>query len=57
MEAARKHAEAEIRAAEAVEKIRKEREISERRRQREEKMMEWVCRCLISSSDYVFTDM
>lgn len=44
MEAARKHAEAEKRAAESAEKIRKEREILERKKQREKKMMEWVCR-------------
>lgn len=42
MEAAQKRAEAETRAAEAAEKLLKEREILERKRQREEKMKEWV---------------
>jgi len=42
MEAARKRAEAETRAAEAAEKLRKEREILECKRQRKEKMKEWV---------------
>ncbi|XP_039315610.1 adenylate kinase 7 [Solenopsis invicta] len=42
MEVARKRAEAETRAAEVAEKLRKEREILELKRQREEKMMEWT---------------
>lgn len=44
MEIARKRAEAETRAAKVAEELRKEREILECRRQREEKMMEWVCK-------------
>jgi len=43
IEAAQKRVEAEIRAAEIAEKLRKEREILECKRQREEKMLEWVC--------------
>lgn len=46
--AARKRAEAERLAAEEAEKLRREQEIFERRKQREEKMMEWVCRCVLS---------
>ncbi|EFN64840.1 Putative adenylate kinase 7 [Camponotus floridanus] len=42
MEAARKRAEAETRAAEAAEKLQKEREILECKRQRKEKMKEWT---------------
>lgn len=42
MEATRKRVEAETRATEAAEKLRKEQEILERKRQREEKMKEWV---------------
>lgn len=44
MEIILKRAEAEAWAAEAAEKLRKEREMLERKRQREEKMMEWVYR-------------
>lgn len=43
METRRKRIEAEAWAAEAAEKLRQEREMLERKRQREEKMMEWVC--------------
>ncbi|XP_011694075.1 PREDICTED: adenylate kinase 7-like [Wasmannia auropunctata] len=42
MEVARKRAEAEKRAAEVAEELRKEREILECKRRREEKMMEWT---------------
>ncbi|XP_029171988.1 adenylate kinase 7-like [Nylanderia fulva] len=42
MEATRKRAEAETRAAEAAEKLRKEREFLEHKRQREEKMKDWT---------------
>ncbi|XP_020284340.1 adenylate kinase 7-like isoform X2 [Pseudomyrmex gracilis] len=41
MEAARKRAEAKSRAAEAAEKLQREREISECKRLREQKMIEW----------------
>ncbi|EFN87130.1 Putative adenylate kinase 7 [Harpegnathos saltator] len=41
METRRKRIEAEAQAAEAAEKLRREREMLERERQREEKMMEW----------------
>lgn len=44
MEVARKRAEAETRAVEIAEKLRKEREILECKRQQEEKMMNWVCK-------------
>lgn len=44
MEVARKRAEAETQAAEVAEELRKEREILECKRQREKKMMEWVCK-------------
>lgn len=43
IEAARKRVEVEKHAAEIAEKLRKEREILECKRQREEKMLEWVC--------------
>lgn len=44
IKARQKLIEAEARAAEAAEKLRQEREMLERERQREEKIMEWVCR-------------
>lgn len=59
MEIARKHAEAETRAAEVAEELRKAREILECKRQSEEKTMEWVCKFLqyLEKLDFKFVQL